>query len=151
MHGEPWSGRSSGVANDSMELRERYFFCISLFSPLSSNCDLPRLIALSTKYVLQVGHGILHCARQLHSALPITSGQRYNLIIWMRSSSVRNHMCPMCGQRPSLVAVPFAGEGFTTSDTQQWYCSCLWWFLPCFIIYSMKSHKWAIAFNLIWM
>ncbi|CAG5115391.1 unnamed protein product [Candidula unifasciata] len=73
----------------------------------------------------EVGHGILHCARQLHSALPITSGQRYNMVIWMRSSSVRNHMCPMCGQCPSLVAVPFAGEGFTVPDTQQSDCSCL--------------------------
>uniref|UniRef100_A0A0B6ZL00 Fe2OG dioxygenase domain-containing protein n=1 Tax=Arion vulgaris TaxID=1028688 RepID=A0A0B6ZL00_9EUPU len=73
----------------------------------------------------EIGHGILHCARQLHSALPITSGQRYNLVIWMRSSSIRNHMCPMCGETPSLVAVPFAGEGFIVPSTPHWLCSYL--------------------------
>ncbi|CAL1526582.1 unnamed protein product [Lymnaea stagnalis] len=58
------------------------------------------------------GHGILHCGRQQHSALPITAGVRYNIIVWMRSSMIRNKLCPMCQEKPTLVQVSTAGDGF---------------------------------------
>ncbi|XP_005091813.1 2-oxoglutarate and iron-dependent oxygenase domain-containing protein 2 isoform X2 [Aplysia californica] len=68
------------------------------------------------------GHGILHCGRRMHSALPITQGMRTNLVIWMRSSTVRNTQCPMCLSHPSLHEVPAEGEGFTIQSP--WSCSC---------------------------
>ncbi|KAH9492749.1 2-oxoglutarate and iron-dependent oxygenase domain-containing protein 2 [Bulinus truncatus] len=63
------------------------------------------------------GFGIIHCGRQYHAALPVMSGIRYNLIIWMRSSSVRNKRCPMCNQAPDLVKIPAAGDGFIPNAT----------------------------------
>lgn len=49
----------------------------------------------------------------MHGAHPITFGERYNLIIWMRSSSVRNKLCPMCDKPPELVPNMGYGDGFT--------------------------------------
>ncbi|KAG8597593.1 hypothetical protein GDO81_002332 [Engystomops pustulosus] len=60
-----------------------------------------------------IGHGILHRGQQVHGALPITSGERWNLIIWMRASSVRNKLCPMCNKEPQLVETIGDGDGFT--------------------------------------
>ena len=38
---------------------------------------------------------------------------RYNLIIWCRSSSIRNIMCPMCNEKPKLIPVTDGfGDGF---------------------------------------
>jgi len=60
------------------------------------------------------GHGILHSGRDLHGAMPVSNGRRTNLILWFRSSSVRNKECPMCGQEPVLESVAFgSGDGFT--------------------------------------
>lgn len=60
-----------------------------------------------------IGHGILHRGQQMHGALPITSGERWNLIIWMRASSIRNKLCPMCNKKPQLVETVGEGDGFT--------------------------------------
>lgn len=60
-----------------------------------------------------VGRGILHRGLHRHGAMPISFGERYNLIIWMRSSAVRNRLCPMCGQSPELVPVVAGHDGFT--------------------------------------
>ncbi|XP_040272115.1 2-oxoglutarate and iron-dependent oxygenase domain-containing protein 2 isoform X1 [Bufo bufo] len=60
-----------------------------------------------------IGHGILHRGQQVHGALPITSGERWNLIIWMRASSIRNKLCPMCNKEPQLVEAVGEGDGFT--------------------------------------
>ncbi|XP_022258839.1 2-oxoglutarate and iron-dependent oxygenase domain-containing protein 2-like isoform X2 [Limulus polyphemus] len=57
--------------------------------------------------------GILHRGQQLHGALPVTSGERHNLVIWMRSSSIRNRLCPMCDRIPILVPAEAYGDGFT--------------------------------------
>ena len=58
--------------------------------------------------------GVLHRGQQLHGAMPIQDGERYNLIIWMRSSSVRNQLCPMCDQPPDLEPVKHGfGDGFS--------------------------------------
>ena len=60
-----------------------------------------------------VTHGVFHRGQHLHGALPITDGERYNLIIWMRSSAIRNCLCPMCGQIPQLMETEGDGSGFT--------------------------------------
>ena len=49
----------------------------------------------------------------MHGAMPITDGERYNLIMWLRSSKIRNRLCPMCNTRPQLVATDGLGDGFT--------------------------------------
>lgn len=49
----------------------------------------------------------------MHGAIEIEDGERFNLIIWMRSSAVRNECCPMCNERPNLVEVEGDGAGFT--------------------------------------
>ncbi|KAM9858856.1 2-oxoglutarate and iron-dependent oxygenase domain-containing protein 2 [Aulostomus maculatus] len=62
----------------------------------------------------QVTEGLLHRGQHMHGALPISSGQRWNLIIWMRASQERNKLCPMCDRRPVLVE----GEGFADGFTK---------------------------------
>ncbi|NXE93498.1 OGFD2 protein, partial [Menura novaehollandiae] len=57
--------------------------------------------------------GLLHRGGQIHGALPIASGERWNLILWMRSSSIRNQLCPMCNRKPELVEAEGFGDGFT--------------------------------------
>ncbi|CAG2246755.1 2-oxoglutarate and iron-dependent oxygenase domain-containing protein 2 [Mytilus edulis] len=47
--------------------------------------------------------GLLHRGQHMHGAKPIHSGERYNLIIWMRSSKIRNKLCPMCDNEPELI------------------------------------------------
>ena len=62
------------------------------------------------------GVGFLHAGEELHGAMPVISGKRTNLIIWLRSSSVRNQLCPMCGDVPDLEIVDHEdswGDGFT--------------------------------------
>jgi len=51
------------------------------------------------------GWAILHRGSALHGAMPVTEGCRTNLIIWFRSSAVRNRHCPMCGEPPRLKEV----------------------------------------------
>uniref|UniRef100_A0A3Q3L2T2 2-oxoglutarate and iron-dependent oxygenase domain containing 2 n=2 Tax=Labrus bergylta TaxID=56723 RepID=A0A3Q3L2T2_9LABR len=62
-----------------------------------------------------VTEGLLHRGQHMHGALPISSGQRWNLIIWMRASQERNKLCPMCNRRPTLVE----GDGFADGFTKQ--------------------------------
>ena len=64
-------------------------------------------------YEHNFAYGILHRGRHLHKAMPIESGERLNLIIWMRSSKIRNELCPMCQKPPNKIPVPFYGDGFT--------------------------------------
>ena len=65
------------------------------------------------KYAHQVGHAVLHRGQHMHGALPIVDGERHNLIIWMRSSKIRNEKCPMCDKPPDVVPVDDMGDGFT--------------------------------------
>ncbi|XP_030073156.1 2-oxoglutarate and iron-dependent oxygenase domain-containing protein 2 isoform X1 [Microcaecilia unicolor] len=60
-----------------------------------------------------VTQGLLHRGQQRHGALPISSGERWNLIVWMRSAAVRNQLCPMCDREPELVQTVGFGDGFT--------------------------------------
>jgi len=58
-----------------------------------------------------VGHAVLHLGQQVHSALPITEGERRNLVVWMRSTAWRQRNgCPMCGARDRLLLGPPAGD-----------------------------------------
>ena len=51
----------------------------------------------------QVGSGVLHLGQHVHSALPITEGERLNLVVWMRSARWRReHGCPMCDRADGL-------------------------------------------------
>ncbi|XP_037092926.1 2-oxoglutarate and iron-dependent oxygenase domain-containing protein 2-like isoform X2 [Pollicipes pollicipes] len=64
-------------------------------------------------YQHQMGVGALHRGQHLHGAMPIEDGERYNLILWLRSSRVRNQRCPMCRRRPAIVPVSYGtGDGF---------------------------------------
>ena len=64
----------------------------------------------------KLGHGVFHRGQQMHGALPLSSGVRHNLIIWMRSSVTRNQLCPMCCRKPDLVKVNGTGDGFSVPD-----------------------------------
>ena len=61
----------------------------------------------------KLGCGLLHRGQQMHGALPLSSGERHNIILWMRSSLTRNHLCPMCRRSPDLVRVCGTGDGFS--------------------------------------
>ncbi|XP_077377056.1 2-oxoglutarate and iron-dependent oxygenase domain-containing protein 2 isoform X1 [Festucalex cinctus] len=65
----------------------------------------------------RAGEGLLHRGQHMHGALPISSGQRWNLVIWMRSSQERNQLCPMCNRRPVLVEGEGFADGFTRNST----------------------------------
>ena len=58
------------------------------------------------------GVGIFHPGSELHGAMPVT-GSRTNLIIWLRCSTIRNEVCPMCGEQPDLEPALSTGDGFT--------------------------------------
>lgn len=64
----------------------------------------------------RLGCGLIHRGQQMHGALPLLSGVRHNLVIWMRSSVTRNQLCPMCQMKPDLVKVGGTGDGFSASD-----------------------------------
>mmetsp|Transcript_117985 Transcript_117985/g.328795 ORF Transcript_117985/g.328795 Transcript_117985/m.328795 type:complete len:360 (+) Transcript_117985:75-1154(+) len=64
--------------------------------------------------VLERGHGVLHAGRELHQAEAVCTGRRQNLILWCRSSEVRNAECPMCFDPPRVVPTnEYTDEGFT--------------------------------------
>jgi len=70
--------------------------------------------AMLARVSLPRGRGVLHAGLDLHRALPLTSGRRHNLVVWCRSSKVRNERCPMCFEAPRVVSTNrFGDEGFT--------------------------------------
>ena len=73
----------------------------------------------------RVGEAVLHRGQQMHGALRISSGQRWNLIVWMRASRQRNLVCPMCGRTPRLQPSQGYGDGFTAEagDAAGWTCA----------------------------
>ena len=51
----------------------------------------------------EVGGGVLHLGQHVHSALPITEGERLNFVMWMRSARWRRtEGCPMCDRTDGL-------------------------------------------------
>ncbi|KAM6155489.1 2-oxoglutarate and iron-dependent oxygenase domain-containing protein 2 isoform 1-T1 [Rhynchocyon petersi] len=63
-----------------------------------------------------VGKGILHRGGQLHGARPLGTGERWNLVVWLRASAVRNRLCPMCCREPELLDDEGFGDGFTREE-----------------------------------
>ncbi|KAF3696188.1 2-oxoglutarate and iron-dependent oxygenase domain-containing protein 2 [Channa argus] len=88
-----------------------------------------RQVPLSETECSEVEHkvteGLLHRGQHMHGALPISSGQRWNLIVWMRASQERNNLCPMCNTRPTLVEAEGFADGFTKHDETPRNVSCL--------------------------
>ena len=82
--------------------------------PLTHTLQEPQSSHALTTYTHSVGRGVLHRGQHMHGAHSITSGVRYNLIVWMRASSVRNKLCPMCDTPPQLVVTEGPGDGFTS-------------------------------------
>ncbi|XP_010901009.2 2-oxoglutarate and iron-dependent oxygenase domain-containing protein 2 isoform X2 [Esox lucius] len=76
--------------------------------------EVPLSETVCTEVEHKVTEGLLHRGQHMHGALPISSGQRWNLIVWMRSSKERNKLCPMCNKKPTLVD----GEGFADGFTK---------------------------------
>jgi predicted 2-oxoglutarate/Fe(II)-dependent dioxygenase YbiX len=69
-------------------------------------------------YLHQQGRAIMHRGRNLHCVLPLNCGHRINMVMWLRSSSVRNKICPMCSKPPDLETVPDGwGDGFTLKSS----------------------------------
>lgn len=64
----------------------------------------------------KIGYGVFHRGQHVHGAMPLTSGERCNLILWLRSSEIRNKLCPMCDKAPNLVSQVGCGDGFTTTE-----------------------------------
>ncbi|KAM4577224.1 2-oxoglutarate and iron-dependent oxygenase domain-containing protein 2 [Odontesthes bonariensis] len=73
----------------------------------------------------RVAEGLLHRGQHMHGALPISCGQRWNLIIWMRASQERNKLCPMCNRRPLLVEGDGFADGFTKHSEAPLNASCV--------------------------
>ncbi|XP_018617951.1 2-oxoglutarate and iron-dependent oxygenase domain-containing protein 2 isoform X2 [Scleropages formosus] len=90
------------------------------------NAEVPLSESECVEVEHHVAEGLLHRGQQMHGALRISSGQRWNLIMWMRASQERNKLCPMCGQRPRLVHAEGFADGFTdsssTDDAQKASC-----------------------------
>ncbi len=42
------------------------------------------------------GRAVIHLGQHLHEVSPVTSGERYALIMWARSTSRRSELCPCC-------------------------------------------------------
>ncbi|XP_034397987.1 2-oxoglutarate and iron-dependent oxygenase domain-containing protein 2 isoform X2 [Cyclopterus lumpus] len=88
-----------------------------------------RQVPLSEMECSEVQHrvteGLLHRGQHMHGALPIASGQRWNLIVWMRASQERNKLCPMCNRRPTLVEGEGFADGFTTHSDAPLKTSCV--------------------------
>lgn len=80
-----------------------------------------RQVPLSETECMEVEHrvteAVLHRGQHMHGALPISSGCRWNLVLWMRASRQRNLLCPMCNRSPRLQPSDGYGDGFTEEDT----------------------------------
>ncbi|XP_061586483.1 2-oxoglutarate and iron-dependent oxygenase domain-containing protein 2 [Cololabis saira] len=73
----------------------------------------------------RVTEGLFHRGQHMHGALPISGGQRWNLIVWMRASQERNRRCPMCNRKPSLVEGDGFADGFTRQPEAPLNASCV--------------------------
>ncbi|XP_015443469.1 2-oxoglutarate and iron-dependent oxygenase domain-containing protein 2 isoform X2 [Pteropus alecto] len=76
----------------------------------------PSALTRPLEVVHVVGQGVLHRGGQLHGARPLGTGERWNLVIWLRASAVRNRLCPMCCRTPDLVDDEGFGDGFTREE-----------------------------------
>jgi len=112
---------NSDVKNHQIDLGTHFDNAeITLNIPLTEGHDGGELYFVRDDKMLPVEHekgmGILHAGYEMHGAMPLLSGSRTNLIIWFRSSSIRNKECPMCGQTPDLELIQCGdstGDGFS--------------------------------------
>lgn len=71
-------------------------------------------------YTHEAGRAVMHRGSAYHCVLPLLSGRRVNLVMWMRSSLIRNLTCPMCGKTPDLEPVQNGwGDGFTMVNNRR--------------------------------
>eukprot|EP00658_Telonema_sp_P-2_P021556 TRINITY_DN18588_c0_g1_i1.p1 TRINITY_DN18588_c0_g1~~TRINITY_DN18588_c0_g1_i1.p1 ORF type:complete len:214 (+),score=19.85 TRINITY_DN18588_c0_g1_i1:3-644(+) len=69
------------VANPQLEKKERYCWRVS-----------------------RAGNMLIHPGEMLHEVLPLESGDRMGLIMWIRSNHFRTtHGCPLCGRTDQLI------------------------------------------------
>lgn len=99
--------------------------CISATLNVAPPLQVPLSEVECTEVTHQVTEGLLHRGQHMHGALPIASGQRWNLIVWMRSSQQRNQLCPMCNRRPTLVEGEGFADGFTKHHDEPTNASCV--------------------------
>ena len=95
------------------------------FGPMRQ--EQARTVGRTPKYTEvshRVGYGILHRGQHMHGAMPISYGERKNLIIWMRSSAVRNELCPMCDKKPQFMKTEGPGDGFTVPQQLEEVDAC---------------------------
>ncbi|KAH9377362.1 hypothetical protein HPB48_021321 [Haemaphysalis longicornis] len=85
---------------------ELYFADMSDCDPMLADCPIHL-------YKPKPRWAVLRRGQQMHGSLNVTSGERVNLVLWLRSSERRNRRCPLCAQPPSLVAADGYGDGFT--------------------------------------
>ncbi|DAA20669.1 2-oxoglutarate and iron-dependent oxygenase domain-containing protein 2 isoform X1 [Bos indicus] len=78
--------------------------------------QVPSTLAKPLEVEHVVGQGLLHRGGQLHGARPLGTGERWNLVVWLRASAVRNRLCPMCCRKPDLVDDEGFGDGFTREE-----------------------------------
>ena len=107
--GELYFGDMKGVRKRERELSltfDPHLHGLFYFIQVTVHNFIPQM------YHHKIGRGVLHRGQHMHGALDINKGERYNLIIWMRSSSVRNNSCPRCGETPKLVPFEGYGDGF---------------------------------------
>lgn len=97
--------------------------CSGCFPPVL-RLQVPLSEAECSEVEHRVTEGVLHRGQHMHGALPISSGQRWNLIVWMRASRQRNQLCPMCNRKPELVEGEGFADGFTHSPDGG-HASCL--------------------------
>ncbi|XP_077532335.1 2-oxoglutarate and iron-dependent oxygenase domain-containing protein 2-like isoform X2 [Haemaphysalis longicornis] len=88
---------------------ELYFADMSDCDPMLADCPIHL-------YKPKPRWAVLRRGQQMHGSLNVTSGERVNLVLWLRSSELRNRRCPLCAQPPSLVAADGYGDGFTASS-----------------------------------
>ncbi|XP_055002855.1 2-oxoglutarate and iron-dependent oxygenase domain-containing protein 2 isoform X2 [Sorex araneus] len=79
----------------------------------------PSALVKPTELEHVAGHGVLHRGGQLHGARPLRGGERWNLVVWLRASAVRNQLCPMCLRQPELVDDEGFGDGFTREGSAE--------------------------------
>ena len=87
------------------------FVCVHYNDQVPAGAD-PKIYICKHK----IGRGIIHRGSHTHGALDVGDGERYNLIVWMRSSSVRNQLCPRCKETPNLHLFEGYGDGFVIAN-----------------------------------
>ncbi|XP_033076130.1 2-oxoglutarate and iron-dependent oxygenase domain-containing protein 2 isoform X1 [Trachypithecus francoisi] len=84
--------------------------------PEPSHLQAPAALTEPLEVEHVAGQGVFHRGGQLHGARPLGTGERWNLVVWLRASAVRNRLCPMCRCEPDLVDDEGFSDGFTREE-----------------------------------